>query len=76
MTADDLTPAEREEVQAYLVRAWLARKQRARYAAVRVQRFDMSGAIKGTTPERKPIDGATGQTENGRRLAEARRKTA
>jgi hypothetical protein len=75
VTIDDLTPAEREEVQMYYVRAWLSRKKRQRYARVRIKRFGMSGQPKGTKPERRPIDGATGQTENGRRMARGRRKS-
>jgi hypothetical protein len=79
MTADDLTPESDAEIRIEMearVAAWLERKRFQRYARVRVQRFDMSGAVKGTKPARKPIDGATGHAEHGRRMADARRKIA
>lgn len=48
MTPDDLTPAEREEVQDWYVRRYYARLRRAHHAAVITSpavRYDMNGRV-------------------------------
>lgn len=49
VSPDDLSPAERVEVQAWYVRAWHARRRRARYDQVHVapprKRYDVAGRL-------------------------------
>lgn len=73
MTIEDLTPAEREEVQLHYLRAWLCRKARAKFDAIRKS---PATVIPLGVPHVPPaIRYSTARTDHARAMAAKRRKT-
>lgn len=79
MSPDDLSPADRELAQLALVRVWLGRKARARYASTHgpTRRYQLNGQARGHlaspwTP-RSSVRPMNGRTTGTRRKASEER---